>query len=49
MKRAFINEGKRLYTYSKMLCDVVHNPNGAWCIRGLIVLTQAYPSIIVGT
>lgn len=49
IKRAFINKVLRMYTYSKMVCDVVHNPNGAWSIQGLIVLTQAYPSIIVGT
>lgn len=29
IKRAFINEGIKMYTYSKMLCDVVHNPGEA--------------------
>jgi|GEM_PF-4498104 len=38
-----------MYTYSKMVCDMVHNPGGAGGTRGLLVLTQAYPSIIVGT
>jgi hypothetical protein len=39
----------RMYTYSKTVRDVVHNPGGAGGTRGLLVLTQAYPSIIVGT
>lgn len=49
MKLAFLIETMRLYTYSKIACDVVHNSEEANHSKGLIVLTQAYPSIIVGT